>query len=59
MTSRFSGFRQPVKLSPGKHLAEAMVPVGGASKAHPALFVIRGQHGQAPVAILSTFAPAP
>src|SRR5690349_20907037 len=34
-----------------------MVPVGGASKQHPALFVIRGGHGKPPVAILSTSAP--
>ncbi len=49
----------PVTLAAGKHLAVAMVPVGGASKTHPALFVIRGSHGQAPVAILSTSAPDP
>jgi putative peptide zinc metalloprotease protein len=49
----------PVKLTPGKHLAVAIVPVGGATRAHPALFVIRGPHGQTPVAILSTSAPDP
>jgi putative peptide zinc metalloprotease protein len=50
----------PVKLTPGKHLAVAMVPVGGATRAHPALFVIRGgPHGQTPVAILSSSAPDP
>ena len=36
-----------------------MVPVGGATKQHPALFVIRGGHGDPPVAILSTSAPDP
>jgi putative peptide zinc metalloprotease protein len=36
-----------------------MVPVGGATKQHPALFVIRGGHGKPPVAILSTSAPSP
>jgi putative peptide zinc metalloprotease protein len=50
----------PVKLTPGKRLAVAMVPVGGASKTHPALFVIRGgPRGQTPVAILSSSAPDP
>jgi putative peptide zinc metalloprotease protein len=47
----------PPQLTPGKHLAVAMVPVGGATKQHPALFVIRGGHGKPPVAILSTSAP--
>jgi putative peptide zinc metalloprotease protein len=49
----------PPQLTPGKHLAVAMVPVGGASREHPALFVIRGGHGKPPVAILSTSAPSP
>jgi putative peptide zinc metalloprotease protein len=49
----------PPQLTPGKHLAVAMVPVGGATKQHPALFVIRGGHGKPPVAILSTSAPSP
>ncbi len=47
------------QLTPGKHLAVAMVPVGGATKQHPALFVIRGGKGQPPVAIVSTSAPDP
>src|SRR6185437_12303452 len=49
----------PPHLTPGKHLAVAMVPVGGASREHPAMFVIRGGHGKPPVAILSTSAPSP
>jgi putative peptide zinc metalloprotease protein len=36
-----------------------MVPVGGASRAHPALFVIRGGSGKPPVAILSSSGPDP
>jgi putative peptide zinc metalloprotease protein len=47
------------QVSPGTHLAVAMVPVGGATKQHPALFVIRGGHGKPPVAILSGSAPDP
>jgi len=49
----------PVKLAPGKQLAVAMIPVGGATKTHPALFVIGGKRGKPPVAILSTSAPNP
>jgi putative peptide zinc metalloprotease protein len=37
-------------LTPGTHLAVSMVPVGGATAAHPALHVILGNKG--PVAIL-------
>ena len=33
----------PAHLAPGTHLAVAMIPVGGATKEHPALFVISGQ----------------
>jgi putative peptide zinc metalloprotease protein len=47
------------QLSPGTHLAVAMIPVGGATKAHPAMFVIAGQKGGAPVAILSSSSPDP
>jgi putative peptide zinc metalloprotease protein len=35
----------PVRLSPGTHLAVAMIPQGGATKEHPALFVIRDRKG--------------
>jgi putative peptide zinc metalloprotease protein len=49
----------PVRVTPGTHLALAMIPVGGATKQHPALFVIRGQKGKPPVAIYSTSTPAP
>jgi len=40
-------------------LALSMIPVGGATKRHPALFIIPGQKGKAPVAIYSTSTPAP
>jgi putative peptide zinc metalloprotease protein len=49
----------PVTLAPGKHLAVAMIPVGGATRTHPALFVIGGKRGKPPVAILSTSTPDP
>jgi putative peptide zinc metalloprotease protein len=46
-------------LSPGTHLAVAMIPVGGATKAHPALFVVPGRGGQPAVAVLSFSSPNP
>jgi putative peptide zinc metalloprotease protein len=49
----------PVALAAGTHLAVAMIPVGGASNSHPALFVIPGAHGKAPVAIISHSTPKP
>jgi putative peptide zinc metalloprotease protein len=53
----------PVKLAPGKHLAVAMIPVGGATNGHPALFVFLGPPTpgprRPPVAILSSSAPDP
>jgi putative peptide zinc metalloprotease protein len=45
-----------VHLASGRHLAISMIPVGGASRRHPALFVIKGRNGQPAVAILSTTA---
>jgi putative peptide zinc metalloprotease protein len=49
----------PVQVTPGTHLALSMIPVGGATKRHPALFIILGKKGKPPVAIYSTTAPAP
>ncbi len=49
----------PVQLSAGVHLAEAMVPVDGASKRHPAIYIITGGGGKPPVEILSSSAPRP
>lgn len=43
----------PLTLAPGKHLAIAMVPVGGATKKHPALYFIRDGAGDPPVALIS------
>jgi putative peptide zinc metalloprotease protein len=50
---------QPVQLAPGTHLAVSMIPVGGASKRHPALFVIAGAKGRPAVAIISDKTPNP
>ncbi len=46
-------------LTPGTHLALAMIPVNGASSRHPALFIIGGTKHRPPVAVLSSAAPAP
>jgi putative peptide zinc metalloprotease protein len=43
---------QPARLAPGTYLAVSMIPVGGATKAHPALFVVRGEHGHPATALL-------
>src|SRR5581483_5218590 len=41
-----------VRLSPGTHLAVAAIPVGGPTKAHPALYVIPAENGDPAVALL-------
>jgi putative peptide zinc metalloprotease protein len=47
------------ELTPGAHLAMAMIPVGGASKRHPALFIVSGGKGKPAVALVSDSTPAP
>ncbi len=46
-----------VTLSPGRHLAVALIPSGGATKQHPALFVIKGRDGDKPAVVVSDTAP--
>lgn len=41
-----------VALAPGRHLAVAMIPVGGATKAHPAFYFLPGRNGRPGVGIL-------
>jgi putative peptide zinc metalloprotease protein len=48
---------QRIRLAPGKHLAVALIPVGGASERHPAFFVIKGKDGQPDAVIASSSAP--
>jgi putative peptide zinc metalloprotease protein len=48
----------PVPLAPGKHLAVALIPAGGATKEHPALFVVKGGDGEKPTVIASDTAPS-
>ncbi|MGA9857185.1 MAG: hypothetical protein WBQ18_04930 [Solirubrobacteraceae bacterium] len=51
--------RAPLHLAPGTHLAVSMIPVGGATRRHPALFVVSQGKGKPPVAVLSGSAPPP
>ncbi|MGZ4221757.1 MAG: hypothetical protein ACXVH3_11375 [Solirubrobacteraceae bacterium] len=48
-----------IQLTPGRHLAVSMIPVGGATRQHPAMFVISQGKGKPAVAILSGSAPDP
>lgn len=43
-----------LQLQPGAHLALAMVPVSGASPAHPAMFIVPGPKGRPATEILSS-----
>jgi putative peptide zinc metalloprotease protein len=45
------------QLTPGTHLAVAMIPVGGATKRDPALFVVPTGKGKPAVAVVSASAP--
>jgi putative peptide zinc metalloprotease protein len=47
----------PLHLAPGTHLAVSMIPVGGATKRHPALFVIPGKGDDPAVAIVAAETP--
>ena len=47
------------ELRPGKHLAVALIPEGGATKDRPAFFVIRGTDDQEPVVVMSPTAADP
>ncbi len=47
------------QLTPGTHLALTMIPVGGASARHPAVFVVSGGKGKPPVMVLSDSARLP
>ena len=42
-----------IVLTPGMHLAIAMIPVGGATKRHPALYIVPGKNGAPATALLS------
>src|SRR5581483_11997355 len=44
-------------IAPGRHLALAMVPVGGPSASHPAMLVLPATKGSTPAAMLTDAAP--
>jgi putative peptide zinc metalloprotease protein len=44
-------------LAPGRHLAVALIPAGGATKQHPAIYVIKGRDGERPAVVVSDKAP--
>jgi putative peptide zinc metalloprotease protein len=47
----------PLGLAPGRHLAVALIPRGGPTKEHPAIFVVKGEDGEQPAVIVSDQAP--
>ncbi len=49
----------PVGLAPGRHMAVALIPSGGATKEHPAIFVIKGRDGEKPAVVVSDTTPDP
>ena len=48
----------PLGLAPGRHLAVALIPEGGATKQHPAIFVIKGRDGEKPAVLVTDRAPS-
>jgi putative peptide zinc metalloprotease protein len=48
----------PLSLAPGRHLAVALIPVGGATKQHPAIFVIKGRDGEKPAVVVTDKPPS-
>jgi putative peptide zinc metalloprotease protein len=56
--ARPSGMAPAPSLSPGRHLAMALIPRGGATKEHPALYVVNaGGKGKTPTILVSPDAP--
>ena len=60
-TVRPTGFAvAPPKLAPGRHLAVALIPRGGPTEEHPALFVVNGGDDKdEPTVLVSPDAPDP
>src|SRR5215208_5382192 len=48
----------PLGLAPGRHLAVALIPKGGPTKEHPAIFVVKGRDGGKSTVIVSDQAPS-
>jgi putative peptide zinc metalloprotease protein len=47
-----------VSLSPGRHLAVALIPQGGATRQHPAIFLVKGRGGEKSAVVVSATAPS-
>jgi putative peptide zinc metalloprotease protein len=48
----------PLHLAPGRHMAVALIPEGGATKQHPAIFVIRDKGGKRGAVIVTDDPPS-
>jgi len=48
----------PVVLAPGRHLAVALIPRGGATRQHPAIVMIKGGHGTKPAVVVTDQMPS-
>src|SRR3954471_8849834 len=56
--ARPSGMAAAPRLSPGRHVAMALIPRGGPTKEHPALYVVNaGEKGKTPTILVSPDAP--
>ncbi len=56
--ARPTGYAAPAPLSPGRHLAVALIPRGGPTEEHPALLVVKeGEDDQSPTILVSPEAP--
>jgi putative peptide zinc metalloprotease protein len=56
--ARPAGVAAPPRLAPGRHLAVALIPRGGPTEEHPALFVVNGDDGgDKPTILVSPDAP--
>src|SRR5215213_3575833 len=55
--ARPGGVGAPPRLSAGRHLAVALIPRGGPTEEHPALYVVNGERGEKPTILVSPDAP--
>src|SRR3954453_1956020 len=56
--ARPSGMAAAARPAPGRHRALALIPRGGRTKEHPALYVVNaGEHGKTPTILVSPDAP--
>jgi putative peptide zinc metalloprotease protein len=55
--ARPAGVAAAPQLPPGRYLAISLIPRGGPTKVHPALYVVKGDDGDAPTILASPDAP--